>query len=561
MGDNWDFGHKIPRSMVQRPRKRTGSLSRTLADEARGDAHTRCHQGLSILVANGHMSDPIARAMVNEARAEARANGTLTLFLDLGGVTSYAVEARETLDDGLTALGRKLIATHVASETPLGDALAASLTERRAATVHASSAALREAFGIAVASAALSRSASGSVPPPDDGALVIDGRYRIGPLLGEGAMGQVFLAEDEILERPTALKIGRLRTRRARDRAEREAVALASVQHPHVALVYTAGAERGAPFLAMEYVEGASLSEVMELHGGALPLVSAAMILAKVARGLGALHQAGVVHRDIKPSNVIVERTTGRPVIVDLGLAFDARDLPDDIIAGTPAYLAPELGHGGGRPSPQSDLYAWGAMAVELLTGAPPFDGDDPMAVIHAHAVEPPEPPSQRRAALAPLDALLLATLAKRPSERPESAHDLARELERFVDGAWSGRAAGRRRLLVASADLPVADRLARALSRHFGEAAEVLRCGSAAEVERAVAAGRVDGACVDSLLPDAHGLDVVARLQLGAADATKVVVLKPPSLADEWRFRAVGVTEFLEPDRPQELPQRFEGR
>jgi outer membrane protein assembly factor BamB len=271
------------------------------------------------------------------------------------------------------------------------------------------------------------------------------GRYEVSGEIGRGGMSVVYRAYEPLLERPVALKLlapelqhqpGLVAAMR------REAISAARLRHPNIALVYEFGVIDDTPFLALEYVPGRSLRQILE--AGPLLPARALNLLAQVADALHYAHSMGIVHRDVKPSNMLVG-PADHLVLIDFGLA-EALDDPartdDGLALGTPHYLAPEQARGEPADA-RSDQYALAAVAYEMLTGRPPFFGRASTAIVHAHVHELPEPPSERLPVLpGAVDAVLLRGLAKTPHERYPSP--LA-----FVDAlrlALQGAAAPRRR-------------------------------------------------------------------------------------------------------------------
>jgi serine/threonine protein kinase/outer membrane protein assembly factor BamB len=247
------------------------------------------------------------------------------------------------------------------------------------------------------------------------------GRYEICAELGRGGMGIVYHAYEAALERAVALKV--LAPDLAHHpgvvaRLRREAISIARLRHPNIALLYELGHAGGAPFLAMEHVPGLSLRQLLEL--GPLPYERALPILSQIGEALDYAHGMGIVHRDVKPSNILVT-PEGHAVLIDFGLAAMAeRSLltADGAVLGTPHYMAPEQADGRGAVA-SSDQYSLAAVAYEMLTGAPPFEGRGATAVIYAHIHELPPPPGERQPALpAAVNDVLLRALAKAPQER-----------------------------------------------------------------------------------------------------------------------------------------------
>ncbi|HTR51337.1 MAG TPA: protein kinase [Kofleriaceae bacterium] len=261
---------------------------------------------------------------------------------------------------------------------------------------------------------------------------VLAQRYRVQRLLGKGGMGAVYLADDEVLGELVALKV--ISSAFASDEQEmvarfrREAAAARKVSSPSVIRIHDLGEARpGLLYLSMEYFQGRTLSDVIAQRG-LVPLKDVQDILGQIASGLEAAHQAGVIHRDLKPSNVLVGER-GAVKLIDFGLATTAVGqglTATGAILGTPHYMAPEQVRG--KPvDARSDVYSLGALAYHLVTGRPPFSGDNAIAIGFAHLSEAPHPPRElRKDCPAALDAAILAALAKSPDERPASAKAFA---------------------------------------------------------------------------------------------------------------------------------------
>jgi eukaryotic-like serine/threonine-protein kinase len=260
----------------------------------------------------------------------------------------------------------------------------------------------------------------------------IDARYRLDAFLGDGSIGVVYRAHDVRLDRTVALKIVRAeRFGDMLDRFQKEARALAQVRHANVVQIHALGEHETDLYIAMEFIDGPSLGQVIEHHaasGTTVPIEDAVAIVERVSAGLGEVHDKGLVHRDVKPSNIVIEEGTRRPVLVDFGLARRVtRSSPKlSIIAGTPCYMAPEQARDRGGASSRSDIYGLACTTFELLTGRPVFDEPDLLAILRAHAEMPAPRLSTLRAELAAFDGVLLRALAKRPDERYQSCAQFA---------------------------------------------------------------------------------------------------------------------------------------
>jgi hypothetical protein len=275
------------------------------------------------------------------------------------------------------------------------------------------------------------------------------GGYEVVRLLGKGGMGAVYEAEDPRLRRRVALKIiaeGMATDLESRERFAREARAAAAVVHPNVVAIHAAGEEGRTLWLALELVPGARTLGKVLLERGRLPWREAAARTASVARGLAAIHAAGLVHRDVKPENVLLDRH-GVAKVSDFGLvkaAAGSGSLTDaGTILGTPLYISPEQAES--QPvSTRSDLYSLGALLHHLVAGEPPFDGTG-LQLLREH-VEAAPPPLRRLVPEAPaaLEALVLSLLEKSPARRPASADEVAERLEAIAQSDLPARAVSR---------------------------------------------------------------------------------------------------------------------
>jgi serine/threonine protein kinase len=271
------------------------------------------------------------------------------------------------------------------------------------------------------------------------------GQYQLERKIGAGGMGVVYEARHAMLRRPTAIKLlppdkaGQV----ALERFEREVKLTARLRHPNTVTIYDYGrTPDGIFYYAMELLDGATLEQVVDASGP-LPPARVGHLLLQAAGALAEAHDLGLIHRDIKPANIMVCNQGGQMDVVkvlDFGLVKDinpregGRSLAEtqtDTITGTPLYLSPEAVTNPAALDARSDLYALGAVAYFLLTGNHVFDGSSVMEVCSHHVLSPPVPPSQRlgRELPARLEALVLACLAKPPSERPASAAAFAEQL------------------------------------------------------------------------------------------------------------------------------------
>jgi eukaryotic-like serine/threonine-protein kinase len=268
---------------------------------------------------------------------------------------------------------------------------------------------------------------------------LFDGRYRIVRKLGTGGMANVYLAEDEVLGRRVAIKI--LNDRHAGDeqfveRFRREAKNAASLSHPNIVSIYDRGEAEGTYYIAMEYLDGRSLKELIVARGPA-PVNVAIEYARQILNAIRFAHRHGIVHRDIKPHNVLVD-AEGRLKVTDFGIARAGASQMTEAgsIIGTAQYLSPEQAKG--APVDQtSDLYSVGVVLYELLTGVVPFSGDTPVEIAMKHLSSAPVPPSTKRAEIPrELDLVVLRALAKDPGDRYQSAEEMDADLARVARGA-----------------------------------------------------------------------------------------------------------------------------
>src|SRR6476619_2370657 len=267
---------------------------------------------------------------------------------------------------------------------------------------------------------------------------LFDGRYRIVRKLGMGGMANVYLAEDEVLGRRVAIKI--LNDRHANDdqfveRFRREAKNAAGLSHPNIVSIYDRGEAEGTYYIAMEYLDGRSLKELVVARGP-LPIPDAIAATRQVLGALRFAHRKGVVHRDIKPHNVMAD-ADGRLKVTDFGIARAGVSQMTEAgsIIGTAQYLSPEQARG--APVDQrSDLYSIGIVLYEMLTGKVPFSGDAPVEIAMKHLTAVPEPPSKSRPDIPhDLDAIVMRALAKDPEQRYGSAEEMDADLARVARG------------------------------------------------------------------------------------------------------------------------------
>src|SRR5262245_12503009 len=272
--------------------------------------------------------------------------------------------------------------------------------------------------------------------------VIINDRYEIHKRIGRGGMADVFLGRDRLLDRQVAIKV--LFPEFAIDpnfveRFRREAQAAANLSHPNIVNVYDWGRHSGTYFIAMEYVHGRTLAEILRTNGH-VTSKQAAEIASEVAAALGFAHEAGLVHRDIKPANILIG-SNGQVKVADFGIAR-AMNAPTESnltqvgsVMGTATYFSPEQAQGA-QPDPRSDLYSLGIVLYEMVGGRPPFSGENPVSIAYKQVHDNPQPLNQIVADVPKsFEAIVAKLLAKRPEVRYPNAEALREDLRRFRQG------------------------------------------------------------------------------------------------------------------------------
>jgi serine/threonine-protein kinase len=271
---------------------------------------------------------------------------------------------------------------------------------------------------------------------------IINGRYELLKRIGRGGMADVFLANDKLLNRHVAIKM--LFPEFAVDpnfveRFRREAQAAANLSHPNIVNVFDWGKHASTYYIAMEYVDGRTLADILRSNGH-LTSKQAAEIASEVAAALGFAHSAGLVHRDIKPANILIG-TTGSVKVADFGIAR-ALNSPTEsnltqagAVMGTATYFSPEQAQGA-QPDPRSDLYSLGVVMYEMIAGRPPFTGENPVSIAYKQVHDYPTPLNQLVADVPrPFEAIVAKLLSKDPAVRYSTADALREDLRRFRMG------------------------------------------------------------------------------------------------------------------------------
>jgi len=271
---------------------------------------------------------------------------------------------------------------------------------------------------------------------------VLNDRYELQQRIGRGGMADVFLARDLLLDRPVAIKV--LFPEFAVDpnfveRFRREAQSAANLNHPNIVGVYDWGQYANTYFMAMEYVQGRTLADILRANGH-VNSQQAAEIGSEIAAALGFAHRNGVVHRDIKPANILIG-ANGQVKVADFGIAR-AMNAPTESnltqagsVMGTATYFSPEQAQGA-NPDPRSDLYSLGIVLYEMVAGRPPFSGENPVSIAYKQVHEQPQPLNQLVADVPKsFEAIVAKLLAKKPEIRYPTAEAVRDDLRRFRNG------------------------------------------------------------------------------------------------------------------------------
>lgn len=353
----------------------------------------------------------------------------------------------------------------------------------------------------------------------------------------------VLLVHDEALRRDVAAKLVHpdlLASEEARAAFQAEARAMARVRHPNVVEIFAFGEHEERPYFTMEHVVGPSLAEYHARCGHQpMPFDETLRILDGVAAGVAAIHESGTVHGDLKPGNVLVDRRQ-RARVTDFGITRGS-----DELLGTPTYVAPEriARQTDAEYLPRIDVYAFGALTYELLTGHPPFEAPDLRRLYAQHLYKQPPKLTALRPDLPPVvDEVVASALAKDPAERPASVLDV-------LDGLLSARRAMRpsRRVLIADDD-PEMRALVRAYLETELDVDTIEEVENGRDALRLLGARHFDLAVVDLHMPRMNGLELTASIrELMPPEDLRIVVISGHGRASDWRVLSqLGADAFV---------------
>jgi serine/threonine-protein kinase len=380
---------------------------------------------------------------------------------------------------------------------------------------------------------------------------VIADSYAIRRLLGAGGMGQVYEADDLLLQRRVAIKAHWREMQHLSIR--KEAQALAAIRHPSIATVYGVGTHESIEFVVMERIFGVTLAE--HLRGRRrIGIDEAVELLALLADGLAAVHLAGVAHRDVKPANIMLA-PGGRLVLMDFGIMLpEFAASPDAPMPGTAEYMAPEAIRRAVEPGSAFllDVYAFGVVAHELLTGVRPFDSTLTTRVYTKHLAAPPPTLSRLRSDVPPaLDALVGSCLAKEPHDRPQSMDSIAATLRRVRMGQSDVRPSRASLSALIVEDDPA---FASVLSAIIHDACPGAQVSTVHDGEAALdhlRRGAPDLLLLDLGLPGMNGLELCMYMRGSKlAQSTTIVSMSAAARApDVALLRQLGIREFVRKD------------
>ena len=264
-------------------------------------------------------------------------------------------------------------------------------------------------------------------------------KYEVRRVVGSGGFAEVYEVWDKDLERRLAVKVLRpdvAWTAGTVERFQRETRSAAKLEHPNILPIHFVGEGEGLAYYAMPFVDGMSLGELLK-RSGALPPERALAIVIPILDALDHAHKAGLLHRDIKPDNIMLDVARGRPLLVDFGIArrldssAGAGLTQTGLVIGTPHYMSPEQALGDPNLTPASDLYSFGCVLFQMVTGEPPFDGESSQQVVGKHIADPPPSASSVNPNVPrEMSDVIMRLLAKQPKDRYHSAGEVIAALE-----------------------------------------------------------------------------------------------------------------------------------
>jgi eukaryotic-like serine/threonine-protein kinase len=377
---------------------------------------------------------------------------------------------------------------------------------------------------------------------------LVSGVYEVRSVLGSGGMGQVFEAQDTVLNRRVALKVA---WPDLHESIRKEAQALAAVRHPSMVTVYTVGEHRSIEYIVMERVYGVPMDAYLgrrKAKGERLPASEAIELLSAIGEGLQAVHRAGIAHRDVKPANIMLA-PGNRVVLMDFGLFLPEFDMAGQpTVAGSPQYMAPEAIANEVEPGAGHlvDLYALGVLAFEMLAGELPFGGDDVNEVWDKHVNQPaPELAPLRPDAPRGLVALVGDLMAKDPRDRPQSVEAVLWQLAKLRGHA--GQRAEQLAVLIVDDD----PQIQRVLSFYVRKAVPDAEIRTASDGDGALEQVRQrapDLMLLDLQMPRMNGIEVCMYLR-GARMAERCTIVSVSAGAQEHDvqlMQQLGITRFV---------------
>jgi serine/threonine protein kinase len=302
---------------------------------------------------------------------------------------------------------------------------------------------------------------------------LLGGRYLLERELGVGGMATVYLAQDVKHDRHVAIKVLRpdLAHSLGPERFLREIHIIAKLQHPHILGLIDSGEAEGMLYYVMPYVTGESL-RVRLAREGEMPISEAVWVLREIADALAHAHALQIIHRDIKPENVLF--SSRHALVADFGIARAVTEASTagpitatGIVVGSPAYMAPEQAASDPQMDHRADIYAFGVLAYEVLTGVPPFTAPTAVQLVSAHMTRPPDPLSRHRPGIPDaLEDIVIRCLAKRPSDRFQRADEIVARMDALLTGPLSEMVGTTEEHAVAPSKFRIAEGLARRLDR-----------------------------------------------------------------------------------------------